>query len=218
MGRALRTDTFVAGRWFAAGTTPPDDYAQQITNSKAWEDSDMTDTPTGPEPGTAVWPEGRPGPERGGRGDEHRSDRGNERRGGARGDERRSDRGNERGGGDGRHRNPPVTEPDPGPGRVPDLPQEPDPGPGRVPELPEEPGPGPGRIPEPGQLPAPTPAPAPTPLPAQTQGTAPPRSGRGSGTEAWETFARANGVQLPDGFDRADIITACEQAGLVEPA
>jgi hypothetical protein len=45
---------------------------------------------------------------------------------------------------------------------------------------------------------------------------APPRSGRGSGVEAWRAFAQGHGVGLDDGMSREDIIAACEQAGLVE--
>jgi hypothetical protein len=45
----------------------------------------------------------------------------------------------------------------------------------------------------------------------------PPRAGRGSSVEAWETFAAAHQVAIPAGADRAAIIAACEGAGLVEP-
>lgn len=41
----------------------------------------------------------------------------------------------------------------------------------------------------------------------------PPRSGKGSGIEAWRAYARALRVPVPDGAERADIITACEKAG-----
>jgi hypothetical protein len=46
---------------------------------------------------------------------------------------------------------------------------------------------------------------------------APPRSGRGSGVEAWRTFAEQNALDVADDASREDIIAAAEQAGLVEP-
>lgn len=45
----------------------------------------------------------------------------------------------------------------------------------------------------------------------------PPRSGKGSGIEAWRAYARAVHVAVPDGAERADIITACEKAGHIPP-
>lgn len=45
----------------------------------------------------------------------------------------------------------------------------------------------------------------------------PPRSGRGSGVDAWRAFAEAKGVGLDDGMDRDAIVAACEQAGVIEP-
>jgi polyphosphate kinase 2 (PPK2 family) len=40
-GRKLATNVWVAGRFFAAGSTPDKEYAEQITNPKAWgEDTD----------------------------------------------------------------------------------------------------------------------------------------------------------------------------------
>jgi hypothetical protein len=48
-------------------------------------------------------------------------------------------------------------------------------------------------------------------------GEAPPRSGRGSGIEAWRTFAEQNGVGTDSDMSREDIIAACEAAGVVEP-
>jgi hypothetical protein len=46
---------------------------------------------------------------------------------------------------------------------------------------------------------------------------APPRTGRGSGVEAWRTFAEQNGVEVAPDATRDDIIAACEAAGVVEP-
>ncbi|MFQ6851270.1 hypothetical protein K7395_24735 [Streptomyces filamentosus] len=45
---------------------------------------------------------------------------------------------------------------------------------------------------------------------------APPRSGRGSGVEAWREFAEQHDVEVPAGATRDDIIAACEAAELVE--
>lgn len=45
----------------------------------------------------------------------------------------------------------------------------------------------------------------------------PPRSGRGSGVEAWRAFAESKDVGLDDGMDRDAVIAACEQAGVIEP-
>lgn len=45
----------------------------------------------------------------------------------------------------------------------------------------------------------------------------PPRSGRGSGVEAWRTWAEAHGVDTDDEMSRDDVIAACEQFGVVEP-
>lgn len=47
---------------------------------------------------------------------------------------------------------------------------------------------------------------------------APPRSGKGSGIDAWEAFAAVHGVHTDPGAERAEIIAACEQAGLIESA
>ncbi|HWU21556.1 MAG TPA: hypothetical protein VN088_08525 [Nocardioides sp.] len=43
---------------------------------------------------------------------------------------------------------------------------------------------------------------------------APPRSGRGSGTEAWASYAASNGVAVEDGASRDDIIAALDEAGV----
>lgn len=46
----------------------------------------------------------------------------------------------------------------------------------------------------------------------------PPRSGKGSGRDAWSMFAAERDVQVPEGASREEIIAACEAAGVVEPA
>lgn len=48
-------------------------------------------------------------------------------------------------------------------------------------------------------------------------GPQPPRSGRGSGVEAWRKFAEANGVDTDDEMNRDDVIAACEKFGVIEP-
>ncbi|MFI1467642.1 hypothetical protein [Streptomyces wuyuanensis] len=55
---------------------------------------------------------------------------------------------------------------------------------------------------------------APTPT---GEGEAPPRSGRGSGVEAWRAFAEQHDVEVAADATREDIIAACEAAGVVEP-
>lgn len=54
---------------------------------------------------------------------------------------------------------------------------------------------------------------APTPTSA---GEAPPRTGRGSGVEAWRTFAEQHGVKVDEDMNRDEIIAAAEAAGVVE--
>ncbi|EST22776.1 hypothetical protein [Streptomyces niveus] len=44
----------------------------------------------------------------------------------------------------------------------------------------------------------------------------PPRSGRGSGVEAWRTFAEQHDVEVAADASREDIVAACEAAGVVE--
>lgn len=44
----------------------------------------------------------------------------------------------------------------------------------------------------------------------------PPRSGRGSGIEAWRQFAEQSDVEVPAEASREEIIAACEAAGVVE--
>ncbi|MFJ3587531.1 hypothetical protein ACIQUY_29255 [Streptomyces sp. NPDC090231] len=45
---------------------------------------------------------------------------------------------------------------------------------------------------------------------------APPRSGRGSGVEAWRAFAEQHDIEVAADASREDIIAACEAAELVE--
>lgn len=45
---------------------------------------------------------------------------------------------------------------------------------------------------------------------------APPRSGKGSGVEAWRAFAERKGVDVDQDASREDVIAACEAAGVVE--
>ncbi|RPK74461.1 hypothetical protein [Streptomyces sp. ADI95-17] len=45
---------------------------------------------------------------------------------------------------------------------------------------------------------------------------APPRSGRGSGVEAWRQYAEQHNVEVAADASREDIIAACEAAELVE--
>lgn len=46
------------------------------------------------------------------------------------------------------------------------------------------------------------------------QGPPPPRTGRGSGQQAWATYAAACGVTVPDGTSREDIIAVLDAAGV----
>ncbi|WP_327162105.1 hypothetical protein [Streptomyces zaomyceticus] len=46
---------------------------------------------------------------------------------------------------------------------------------------------------------------------------APPRSGRGSGIDAWRSFLADHEVGVDADASREDMIAAAEQAGLVEP-
>ncbi|MFJ9979696.1 hypothetical protein [Streptomyces cyaneofuscatus] len=50
-----------------------------------------------------------------------------------------------------------------------------------------------------------------------TEVEAPPRSGKGSGIDAWQAFAHEHGVGTDSDMSRDDIIAACEAAGLIEP-
>lgn len=45
-------------------------------------------------------------------------------------------------------------------------------------------------------------------------GTPPKQAGRGASSEAWAEYAARNGVTIPTGSARADIIAACQQAGI----
>lgn len=44
----------------------------------------------------------------------------------------------------------------------------------------------------------------------------PPRSGRGASEAAWRQYAQSYGVPLPEGAERAQIIAACKDAGLIQ--
>lgn len=44
----------------------------------------------------------------------------------------------------------------------------------------------------------------------------PPRSGKGSGAAAWAKFATANGVDVPEGASREEIIGLLTDAGVVQ--
>lgn len=43
----------------------------------------------------------------------------------------------------------------------------------------------------------------------------PPRSGRGSGADAWRAYAEAHGVAIEDGMSRDDIIAVCQAADVI---
>lgn len=45
---------------------------------------------------------------------------------------------------------------------------------------------------------------------------APPRSGKGSGLDAWQAYASGYGVDVAPDADRGDIIAACQRAGLLD--
>lgn len=62
-------------------------------------------------------------------------------------------------------------------------------------------------------------APAGDPRAAEPKGSLadePPRSGKGSGRDAWAAYAAARGVDVPDGAGREDIISALAEAGKIE--
>ncbi|WP_431784332.1 hypothetical protein [Streptomyces chumphonensis] len=46
---------------------------------------------------------------------------------------------------------------------------------------------------------------------------APPRSGRGSGVEAWRRYAEANGYDTDDEMSRDDVVALLERNGVIEP-
>lgn len=52
--------------------------------------------------------------------------------------------------------------------------------------------------------------------PAATPTGEPPRSGRGSGRDAWAAYAASRGVEVEDDATRDDIITALTERGLVQ--
>lgn len=45
MSKKLTANVHVAGRYFEAGTTPPKEFADQITNPAAWAAADSSDGP-----------------------------------------------------------------------------------------------------------------------------------------------------------------------------
>lgn len=59
------------------------------------------------------------------------------------------------------------------------------------------------------------PAQEPAPAGEQPLPPPPPRRGRGSGLDAWQTFARAAGVPVADDVSRDEIIAACVDAGVI---
>ena len=65
----------------------------------------------------------------------------------------------------------------------------------------------PRRDTEPVEEPAPAPARGPDP---------PPRTGRGSGLQAWADFAAELGVTYPTSASRDDIIAACQAANVID--
>src|SRR4051794_22444010 len=72
--------------------------------------------------------------------------------------------------------------------------------------------------PEPGSEPAPAPVPVPGLVVADVGGglgavVAPPRSGKGSGIDAWRAYAASVRVAVAEDADRGDIIAACEESG-----
>ncbi|MCX4606987.1 hypothetical protein [Streptomyces mirabilis] len=60
-------------------------------------------------------------------------------------------------------------------------------------------------------------APTPTGEGDGSKGEAPPRSGRGSGREAWVTFAEAQGLDVDEDRTREQIIADLEERGVIEP-
>lgn len=52
---------------------------------------------------------------------------------------------------------------------------------------------------------------------APAPSAAPPRSGRGSGVEAWRKFAEQHDVEVPADATREDVIAACEASGVIDP-
>jgi hypothetical protein len=51
---------------------------------------------------------------------------------------------------------------------------------------------------------------------AQPEMPEPPRSGTGSGRDAWAAYATRYGVDVPDGASRNDIVNALAARGLIE--
>ncbi|HEY1176481.1 MAG TPA: hypothetical protein VGF17_10010 [Phytomonospora sp.] len=57
MAKSLTANVYVDGVLYEAGSTPPANVAEQITNEKAWDDSDAD---SAPEPPAPAYPEGEP--------------------------------------------------------------------------------------------------------------------------------------------------------------
>ncbi|MBM0240020.1 hypothetical protein JNW88_28165, partial [Micromonospora sp. ATA32] len=70
-----------------------------------------------------------------------------------------------------------------------------------------------------GARPVSEPAPKRAPRRADDDGTSmppPPRSGKGSGVDAWRSFASVAKVNVPDGASRDDIVAACVKARVID--
>lgn len=53
MARTLARNVHVAGTFFKAGDSPDKEYAEQITNPKAWGEADEKADPSGSDSGAA---------------------------------------------------------------------------------------------------------------------------------------------------------------------
>jgi hypothetical protein len=143
--RVLRTDVYVGGLCWPAGSVPPPGIADRITNQQAW-----TEVPDAESDTEAPTPADPPAP-------------------------------------------PVVIEP-----------------------VPEQPNDDAGDDLVIGEVVADDGSPSDPLPPGAPSVQAPPRSGRGSGIEAWREFALLNDVDVRAGAERAEIIAACEDAGLLD--
>lgn len=57
----------------------------------------------------------------------------------------------------------------------------------------------------------------PVQVPPEAQPPEPPRSGKGSGREAWVAYAAVHGVEVDEGASREDIVELLAGRGLIEP-
>lgn len=48
--------------------------------------------------------------------------------------------------------------------------------------------------------------------PADPEGAEPPRSGRGSGVEAWTEYATSLGIEVPEGASRDDVVALVDDS------